>query len=201
MVAKDGGDLVAIEVVPGAVGKARVHADAVGVGITGQDDADAVPVGELPGRGGGVGHLRIGRLEGNGGKAAVEALVGGDQQGKAEPFEHHLHGVHAAAAQRRIDHRRVGPGRVEVPVKPDVGVDIGGREVRGATGGSFPTEGPPRNGRVRTSVAFSMVSTSRWSSGGDGLAAVGVVDLDAVVVRGIVRCRHVDPAGGVQAGR
>ena len=184
-VSQNGGDPVPVHVHPGAVGLPDLQSDPIGIGIAGKHQARADLVGEIPGRCGGLGHLRIGGLEGNDREGAVGVLTGRGPNRKVQPAQQVAHRLQSATAEGRVDHGQFGPRDEGVSIQLQVSVQVALVEILGngphQALGKRPGEGNAPDGSGLPHGVHQGLVLRRHR-----LAAEGVVDLDPVVVGGVV---------------
>ena len=190
-IAQHGRKLVAVKMMPTAVGQSGLKTDPVRVRVTGEDQADPARVGKGFCRLGRLGDFGVGHAKRNGGKGSVRALVGRGLDREPDSLQQRANRRQPTAAQGR-KHHRIGRKRGMQPVvELHIGLEV------------FPVQ-LARNGanQVLAQGLFKGNGANVRGLGhdihqplvvrGHRLAAIPVIHLDAVIVGRIMRGRQVN---------
>ena len=190
-IAQHGGKLVAVKMIPTAVGQSGLKTDPVRIRVTGENQADPARVGKGFCRLGCLGDFGVGHAKRNGGKGSVRALVGRGLDREPDSLQQRANRRQPTAAQGR-KHDRIGRQRGMQPVvELHIGLEVfpvqlgwnGANHVLAQS--LFKGNGANVRG-LGHDIHQSLVVR------GDRLAAIPVIHLDAVIVGRIMRGRQID---------
>ena len=190
-IAQHGRELVAVKMIPAAVGQSGLKPHPVRIRVTGEDQADPVRIGKGFCRLGRLGDFGVGHAKRNGRKSPVRALVGRSLYREPDSLQQRANRRQPTAAQGR-KHDRIGRQRsmkpvVELHIGPEVFLVQPTRNGTNQVLAQGLRKGDGANVRgLRHDIHQPLVVR------GYRLAAMLVIHLDAVIVGRIMRGRQIN---------